>query len=195
MRDPENIREVLELKPDYLGLIFYEKSPRFVREPIESANWPESVKKVGVFVDPELTEVLQKVKSYGLDLVQLHGDESIQLVQDLVNRGVQVMKVFRLSNTLPLGEMEPYAGLVSHFLFDTQSLTYGGSGQKFDWTILKKYPFDVPFFLSGGIELSDIEEIKKLDIDQLQVIDVNSKFETAPAVKDVKKIEQLKAIL
>lgn len=189
MREAENIRELMGLNPDFIGMIFYAKSPRFVSDPPQVTI---SAKKVGVFVDAYTDYILEKVAKFQLDLVQLHGEEPVAQVMALKGLGLSVIKVFSVNDQLPLEEMKPYLPYVDYFLFDTKTPGYGGSGQKFDWGILGGYDLDKPFFLSGGVALEDIEVIKTLKIDQLYAIDVNSRFEISAGVKDIAKISLLK---
>lgn len=189
MRDSDNIRELMEVKPDFMGMIFYPKSSRYVEELPQTDL---DVATVGVFVN-ESTEVIQeKSKKFGFEMVQLHGSESVEQVEELKHLGFTVIKVFGVMDQLPLEEMKPYESTVDYFLFDTKTPQHGGSGQKFDWSILESYDLDKPFFLSGGIDLEDLESIKALNIPQLYAVDINSRFEIAPAVKDIQKIKSFK---
>lgn len=195
MRDEDNIRELLELDPDFMGMIFYEQSPRYVVNRPAIEKWPENVARVGVFVNSTEKEILEKVREYELDMVQLHGGESVNIVKDLFGKRIQVMKVFNVSDQLPVEKMQLYEPYVSYFLLDTKTSNYGGSGQKFDWSILEDYTLSKPFFLSGGIDLGDIPEIKKIKTDKFFAIDINSRFEIGAGLKDIKKIKELKAAL
>lgn len=190
MREADNIRDLLALEPDYMGMIFYEKSPRCVME-MPNADL-SGVEKVGVFVNASDEEMKEKAQTYGLDLLQLHGEESVDQVKRLKEEGFKLIKVFSVTDELPIASMQAYSPYVDYFLFDTKTPAYGGSGQKFDWGVLKDYDLDKPFFLSGGIELDDLDAIRQLGMKQLYAIDVNSRFELAPAVKDIKKIKALK---
>ncbi|GAB2767222.1 phosphoribosylanthranilate isomerase [Salinimicrobium soli] len=198
MRDPGNIREVAELKPDYLGLIFFEKSPRHVNEVIPETN--ASIKKTGVFVDASADYILKRQQEYKLSAIQLHGNESPQFCRELKNslpKNVELIKVFSVGEDFDFSELEPYEGVVDFFLFDTKGKNKGGNGISFDWEILKKYPSTVPFFLSGGIGPEGVSEIKELHqfFEQQNKqgifygVDVNSRFETEPALKDAKKLK------
>ena len=189
MRDSDNIRELMEVKPDFMGMIFYPKSSRYVEELPQTDL---DVATVGVFVN-ESTEVIQeKSKKFGFEMVQLHGNESVEQAEELKQLGFAVIKVFGVMDQLPLEDMKPYELTVDYFLFDTKTSQHGGSGQKFDWSILESYDLDKPFFLSGGIDLEDLESIKALNIPQLYAVDINSRFEIAPAVKDIQKIKSFK---
>ncbi len=196
MRDPENIRELIRLKPDFIGFIFYHKSPRFVAELDEDliARIPLSIKKVGVFVNEDIETVLELYEKYGLDYVQLHGDEDLEYSQELKKHGVGIIKVFHVLDSLPYS-LVSYSEYSDYFLFDTATPDYGGSGRHFDWSILKTYNLDTPVLLSGGIESKDMREVTKLGIKNLVGIDVNSRFEISPAMKDINRIQELKSNL
>lgn len=193
MRDPINISGLVQIKPDFIGFIFYPKSPRFVNEIDEDVllRIPISIKKVGVFVNEPTSSILEKAKKYGLHYVQLHGDESIEEAVELNEKGLKVIKVFRLMDSLPV-LTKKYEGIAEYFLFDTASSNYGGSGRHFDWNLLKNYNLETPFLLSGGIQLEDLDRIKSLEIEKLVGIDVNSRFEKEPGLKDLEMVKALK---
>lgn len=190
MRDAENIRELVRISPDFIGMIFFPGSTRFVTEKPEVDF--AAIKKVGVFVNATNAEIIGKVREYRLDLVQLHGEEPVEQVRQLREYGTELIKVFGVTGALPLEQMKPYVPFVRYFLFDTQTAKHGGSGQKFNWELLVDYDLEVPFFLSGGIDLEDVEEIQRLNFKNLYAIDINSRFERAPALKDINKIKSLK---
>lgn len=195
MRESQNISELLLLKPDYMGFIFYEKSPRNVGEVLDEEllkSFPESVQKVGVFVNASLTYVKDQVSKYALDLVQLHGDESPAYVADLFAVGIRVMKVFSVGSEFDFKQLGRYNPFVEYFLFDTKGKARGGNGEVFNWELLKDYDQKVPFFLSGGIDLDNANDLKALEGLNIHAIDVNSKFEMEPGLKDVNKVEKLK---
>lgn len=197
MRNPENIEAIGALQPDLMGFIFYEKSKRLVTPDawVLEKVWAFQGHKVGVFVNADMDELLDNVAAFRLDYVQLHGDESLEYGQKLHAKGIRIIKVFSVQGQMPSDEIklwEPYAEV---FLFDTQTKDYGGSGRKFDWSILNDYQSDKPFMLSGGIGLEDISDLKKLAIPNLLGIDVNSKFELEPGLKDVNKVKALKEAL
>ena len=194
MRDSGNIRQLLKLQPDYMGFIFYEKSKRFVPElDAELLNdFPSETKKVGVFVNASLEEVKGKVDRYGLDLVQLHGDESVEYVGDLFAAGIRVIKVFSVGDSFDFEQLKPYKGLVDFFLFDTKGKERGGNGVTVDWELLKAYDQSVPFFLSGGIDNENISALESLKGMNIHAIDVNSKYEISPGLKDIEELKKLK---
>ncbi len=196
MREPDNIQELIKVKPDFMGFIFYPKSPRYVDEMDDDLimRIPISISKVGVFVNESLDNIIEIANKYGLEYIQLHGDEDLTFANALKERGLKVIKVFRVMDTIPFFAKN-YEGIADYFLFDTASINYGGSGRHFDWNILKNYNLNVPFLLSGGVQLEDIPKIKSMEIEQLVGIDVNSRFEIEPALKDIEKLKQLKAAL
>ncbi|WP_246516190.1 phosphoribosylanthranilate isomerase [Aequorivita echinoideorum] len=192
-----NIAEVAELQPDYLGFIFYEKSSRFFNGNIPSL--PNGIKKVGVFVDEKISEIIELVKKYSLDVIQLHGNETKEYVLDLqgyltlFDPDVLVWKVFNIDDNFDFVQLKPYENKVDAFLFDTKGNKKGGNGFAFNWEILRKYPSKKPFVLSGGIGLEEIEALKNLLKTNLPIhaIDVNSKFEIEPGMKDIAKLKKL----
>lgn len=198
MRQLDNIRAISKVGPDWMGFIFYSKSKRSAcdLDPDQlNAYLDKNVKRVGVFVNATMAEITKRAKVFALDFIQLHGDETVDFVQTLSDQGLRVIKVFRVSKSLPVEEIRAFEPFVNFFLFDTQTPNYGGSGQKFDWQILKEYDSDVPFLLSGGLQLEDIEDIQHLKHSKLAGIDINSRFETSPGLKDINKVKALKELL
>ncbi len=195
MKLPDNLREVAALQPDYLGFIFYDKSPRYMADtlaPEELMAIPDRIQKVGVFVNATNEYIQQEMKHFGLAGVQLHGDEPPQQCQELKEAGYLVIKVFRLgSKIFDFSQLSAYEAQVDYFLFDTQTTNYGGSGHSFDWSQLEKYTLSTPFFLSGGISLDNLEEASALDYPQFEGIDVNSRFEIEPGRKDIARLQKL----
>lgn len=196
MRAPENIKGLMEIKPDFIGFIFYPKSPRYVGEMNEDLimRIPLSIRKVGVFVNEKLEKIVAIANKYGLEFIQLHGDEDLDFARSVKAKGLKVIKVFRVMDTIPI-VAKKYEGVADYFLFDTVSMNYGGSGRHFDWNILRNYNLKVPFLLSGGVQLEDIDQIKEMDVEKLIGVDVNSRFEIAPALKDLEKLKLLKEAL
>lgn len=194
MKEPENLQAVAALQPDYLGFIFFEKSPRYMPQrlaPEVLNQLPQSIKKVGVFVNAPAEEVLKQANSYGLQAVQLHGDESPELCHQLQQAGLEVIKVFRVGEGFSLDQLLPYQEVVDYFLFDTQGKQYGGNGQVFNWELIRDYSLPVPIILSGGIELASLEQLTQLQHLPLHALDVNSKFETAPGLKNISALQEL----
>lgn len=191
----DNIVQVAALKPDYIGFIFYPKSKRFVGEDFQMPALSPEIKKTGVFVNASPEYVKLKVEQYKLDMVQLHGDETPEYCQQ-IRSFVKVMKAFGIDEHFDFKALELYKNCCDYFLFDTKTSEYGGSGKQFNWDVLKKYDNSVPFFLSGGLGL---EEIEKLQITNYKLniiaVDVNSRFEIEPGLKDVKKLKQVGILL
>ncbi|ERM84200.1 hypothetical protein P872_15570 [Rhodonellum psychrophilum GCM71 = DSM 17998] len=196
MRDPDNAREMVEgIHPDWMGLIFYPKSPRFVDDHSAAAIKALPVDKVGVFVNASLTEILHKIVLFGLKAVQLHSGESVAFVEELRQKtNVLIFKVFSVNEEIDWKSMEPYLENIDYFLFDTFTEAYGGSGKTFNWEILLDYPFEKPFLLSGGLGLENIAAIKALDskIPQMAGVDINSKFEMEPGMKNLDLISRFR---
>lgn len=191
MRDPENISGVVAGLPDYMGFIFYPKSKRFVgagfsTEKLE--NIPESVKKVGVFVDELPEKVIEACKSMNFQVAQLHGNESPEYCRLIQESGLTVFKAFSVDESFDFKQLSGYAEVCDYFLFDTKGHLPGGTGQKFNWQLLENYRLGVPFFLSGGIGPGDVEAVQGFRHPQLFGIDINSGFEISPALKDVEKV-------
>jgi phosphoribosylanthranilate isomerase len=151
---------------------------------------PDSVKKVGVFVNETPEKVLEICQNWKLDVVQLHGQESPEYCQQIQASGVTVFKVFSVDEQFDFKKLEAYSGVCSYFLFDTKGRLPGGTGQKFNWQLLENYHLKVPFFLSGGIDPDDVEAIRSFNHPQLFGIDINSGFEIGPAFKDVEKVQK-----
>lgn len=191
MREEENIRSVLELEPDFMGLIFYPKSPRFISAPLpELSKNKGKTKIVGVFVNATLEEVEEKIAIYSLDVVQLHGKESPEFCNACQELGVKVWKVFSVGASIDFGEMKPYLQVTDAFLFDTKTTDFGGSGRQFSWELLRKFPFEKPFYLSGGLNSGNVDQALGLDIPWLKGMDVNSGFEFSPGLKNVEALKQ-----
>ena len=187
MKYPDNILEVGALLPDYMGFIFWEKSARYFNGEIPELI--ETIKKVGVFVNESVENIIEKIDQHDLQAVQLHGKESVEFCQDLkskIDDKIEIIKVFSADENFDFEIIKPFESVCDYFLFDTKGKLPGGNGTTFDWTILKKYKSDKPFFLSGGIgiqELKAIEEISKTNL-PIFAIDVNSKFEIEPVLKN-----------
>ncbi|SHJ08136.1 phosphoribosylanthranilate isomerase [Flavobacterium terrae] len=188
MKYEENIKDVAQLHPDYMGFIFYEKSPRYF-----DGNLPilsKSTQKVGVFVNAFLDDILDKIRRYNLQFVQLHGNETPSFCKAFKKTGAKVIKVFSVNENFNFDTIEPYESVCDYFLFDTKGKYHGGNGVSFDWNLLKNYPSKKPFFLSGGIGVEEIEKIKKMNL-PIHAIDVNSKFEIEPGLKNTQLIKEL----
>ena len=191
MKYPENILEVGQLLPDYLGFIFYEKSSRYFDGEIPKI--PISIKKVGVFVNASLEEIISKIKKYDLDLIQLHGNESPEFCQNLKKEKIIIIKVFSVDDDFDFNLLEKYEQVCDYYLFDTKGQLHGGNGITFNWQILEKYKSEKPLFLSGGIGIEEIEKIKNLHL-PIYAIDVNSKFEIEPGLKNIELLKNIIAV-
>ena len=186
MRDPRNLEQLCALHPEYIGFIFYPPSPRFVGSrpdpPLFRIPGP-GIKKVGVFVDEELHRVRQAIELFGLDAVQLHGHESVDYCRQLASAQVEIMKV--LDPCEPALETGGYPEVADLFLFDSAGAGKGGTGLKFDWTLLEDLPLQLPFLLSGGIGPGDAGRLRSLGHPGFRGIAVNSRFELSPGLKDM----------
>lgn len=187
MRNPENIKEVEQLDVDWMGFIFYPKSTRFVDN--LPTYMPQSAKRIGVFVNEQYDHIVRVCQQYSLDYVQLHGNEPPQLCTKLMLNNIGVIKAFSVGSVFPNKTVLSYQHTCNYFLFDTQTELYGGSGNKFNWDILNDYTGSTPFLLSGGISADDAETVNQINHPQLAGIDLNSKFEIEPALKDVAKLK------
>ncbi|SMO49354.1 phosphoribosylanthranilate isomerase [Solitalea koreensis] len=190
MKHAENIVQVAALVPDYLGFIFYPKSPRYFDKLELLKAVPAGVKKVAVFVNAKLEDVMEIVADHDFDAVQLHGKENADYCNQLRSPGVEVIKSFGVDKDFDFAQLKKYQSACDYFLFDTKTVDHGGSGETFDWSILKQYDNKKPFFLSGGINAANIEEIVQLKVSGLNIygIDFNSKLETEPGLKDFNKV-------
>lgn len=192
---PEQVNALEEMGVDLAGFIFYPKSPRYVRNKITPEKMKKTggrIAKAGVFVNEEYDVIMKTVEDYRLDMVQLHGDESERFCEKVANY-VTVIKAFRLSDNDPIEWMvKPFDECCDMYMFDTLGAGYGGTGKKFDWNILKGKVLDKIFFLSGGIEPGDEEKLKAFADEpvakKLFAIDINSKFEMSPGVKNMEKV-------
>lgn len=219
MREPENIRAVSALGIDMMGFIFWKRSPRFVQmissqagiipdyslerlnkgrgKVEESTNVIEQPKRVGVFVDDMPQSIVTRVFNYGLDFVQLHGEESRVMIENLrrtlepdIKAGVKIIKALSIEKPEDVSRYKEYEGVVDMFLFDTKCKTVGGSGEQFDWNVLDQYDGETPFLLSGGIGPDDVERVKSFSHPRFAGIDLNSRFEIEPGLKDVEALRQ-----
>ena len=192
MRNPSNIEDLVKLKPDYIGFIFYPKSKRFIGEIIPDeiqALIPVYIQKVGVFVDEPFDNLLEKFRTNKLDMIQLHGSELPGYCERLKKLDIPVIKVFGITSDFDFQTVRPYNQYCDYFLFDTSGEERGGTGRKFDWATLEKYNEDKPFFLSGGIHPDDVDVINRLPYSKLHGVDINSGFETEPGIKNISVVK------
>lgn len=192
MKHQANMEALLDVQPDFMGMIFYAKSARNVDDSLDSdfVRGLDQVVKVGVFVNETEAFILEKVQQYDLHMIQLHGAESPDLCAALKAHRLKVIKVFSIGNGFDFDRLEPYEEVVDYFLFDTKGKHPGGNGVVFNWDILAAYPSSKPFFLSGGIGPESIDKLKALNMEQLYAIDVNSRFELEPGLKDIEMLRE-----
>lgn len=192
MKYSDNIKQLTELPVDLMGMIFYEKSPRYV----DRLEWDDikssfrgGKERVGVFVNADMDYIMQMTNRYNLDLIQLHGDESPDFCKEL-NKTMPIIKAFSIADKSDFEKVKDYEGLWGYFLFDTKTPRYGGSGEKFDWKILDSYNGNVSFFLSGGISIDDVKRIKEIQHPLFYGVDLNSRFETEPGLKNIELLKE-----
>lgn len=205
MRDADNIRDISALGVDMIGLIFYPPSPRYVQQfssgagiiPDYAPDMGKTPLRVGVFVDDMPQNIVTRVYNYKLDYIQLHGNEPRETLENLratidpdIKPKIKIIKAISVSSAEDIKKYKEYVGAADLFLFDTKCKTVGGSGEQFDWQVLQAYDGEVPFLLSGGIGPDDAERIKNFHHPKCIGIDLNSKFEIEPALKDVEKLKQ-----
>ncbi|MCR8666498.1 phosphoribosylanthranilate isomerase [Aestuariibaculum sp. M13] len=217
MKYQDNIQAVADLKPDYLGFIFYEKSARCFNTTIPDIS--KSIKKTGVFVNETVEFVLEQIQTHNLQAVQLHGEESTEYCEQLknchaelvsasldknpkhlqVDKSLEIIKVFSIKDEFNFEVLKPYETVCDYFLFDTKGKLPGGNGYTFDWNVLNDYPSTKPFFLSGGIGLDEADKLNAFTQSPASkycyAIDVNSKFEIEPGLKDIEQLKQFKTNL
>jgi phosphoribosylanthranilate isomerase len=191
LKDPENISAVVALNPDYMGFIFYGDSPRFVGDlSLDALELiPSHINKTAVFVNENANTISSIIDQYDFDFVQLHGNETPAFCKSLRDKAI-VIKAFGIDNDFDFKQLDKYKNKVDLFLFDTKTKTHGGSGIAFDWNMLDKYEMEIPFFLSGGLSLENIEAVKSIYHPQFYGVDLNSKFELSPGIKDMKKLKK-----
>lgn len=188
MTDADNIRSVEELGVDMIGFIFYPKSPRYLYQMPQYL--PTQAKRVGVFVNETKENILMYADRFSLDYIQLHGDESPEYCRTLHSQGLHIIKAFSIGLPKDLFATAHYEDFCDYFLFDTRTARYGGSGKQFDWSILQLYTALKPFLLSGGINPYSAKALQEFRHPRLAGIDINSRFETSPGIKDVERIER-----
>ena len=192
MKFQDNIDEIVALQPDFMGFIFYETSPRNFENQL--INVPKEIQKVGVFVNATHETIEAKVNQFQLDFIQLHGEETPELCEKIETLLVKVIKSFSIDKDFNFKTLDKYQNSCSYFLFDTKSKLYGGSGFAFDWNLLNQYNLDKPYFLSGGIGLENSKDVKAFLKTQAAkncfALDLNSKFETEPGLKNKATLSQ-----
>ncbi len=192
MCDAANIAQVSALAPTFMGFIFYPRSPRYAGglAPSVVAALPKTIRPVGVFVNETNSTVQTICKDYGIEIAQLHGAESPAQCKDLKAMGLTVFKAIGIDRHTRWDDLRPYCEAIDLFLFDTKTTLYGGSGAKFDWQLLDDYPLPTPYLLSGGISADDVDNVVAAMRPMMAGVDLNSKFETEPGIKDISKLTQ-----
>lgn len=191
MRDAGNIRDVAELGPDFMGFIFYTRSPRYVGEDFVMPALSEGIRKTGVFVKEPVENVLRLARQYELDHVQLHSDETPGYCAEIKKAGLKILKAIAVEAPFDFEQLKAFEGQVDYFLFDTKGEGYGGHGRAFDWGILSDYEGNTPFLVAGGVSNENVGDLLKLEHPRFYGIDVNSRYETAPGVKDIEALREL----
>lgn len=199
MKYNENIQSIAGLEPNFLGFIFYDKSPRYFTGKIPEIS--DKIKKVGVFVDESINTVISKVNEHDLVIIQLHGNETALYCSTLKEKlnQVEIIKVFSIDTKFDFNKLQSYEAFVDYYLFDTKGKFPGGNGFIFDWTVLNTYPSKKPYFLSGGIGLEEVDNLnaffKSEASNYCYAIDINSRFEIEPGLKNIEKIKEFKSQL
>lgn len=188
MKEEQNILQLLELPIQYIGHIFYRKSARYVGD-LANITIANGIKKAGVFVNSDFDEIIKAAERFNLNSIQLHGHEPLELATVLKAKDFEVIKAFGIDEDFDWKQLEPYIGHVDYFLFDSKSPAYGGTGVTFNWQKLKEYPFETPYFLSGGLSLENLQEAVNFEDNKLIGLDLNSKFEIEPGLKDIEKLK------
>ena len=197
MRYDDNIREIAAIEPDYMGFIFFEGSSRHVSESIPTLS--PSIRKVGVFVNASYDTIVEKINTHDLQAVQLHGEETPEFCKSLQRLNIEIIKVFSIKNEFNFDVLNLYESVCDFYLFDTKGPLAGGNGYCFDWSVLEDYPSTKPYFLSGGIGLENLDKLQAFKnstaATYCHAVDVNSKFEIAPAKKNKELLEKFKHLL
>ena len=196
MTDASNIRQVAKTGVDWIGMIFWQPSSRCCHDPGVAQTIPEGIQRVGVFVDEEVETIVRRTEECGLNRVQLHGRETATSIRQLRQRLPQGVEIIKAISILTLDDMalaKAYEPLADYLLFDTKCETVGGSGRQFDWSILNHYQGQRPFLLSGGIGPDDARRLAAFSHPQLAGYDLNSRFETAPGIKNVEALQRFLA--
>lgn len=197
LKHPGNIEIIAALAPDYMGFICYPSSPRFIADDIQAetlAALPGNIYKTAVFVNESADSITKLIDTYNFGAIQLHGNERPEFCKSFKGK-VIVIKAFGVDKNFDFEQLKQFVGSVDYFLFDTKTDKHGGSGKIFDWTLLDKYKLNIPFFLSGGLSLENLEEIKSINHPQFYGVDLNSKFEIEPGLKDIDKLKKAFDIL
>ena len=191
LKKADNLKAVAVLAPDFMGFICYGPSPRYIADLQGGAlaSIPKNVIKTGVFVNESLETIKRLINQFGFNAVQLHGNESPEFCAALREKTI-VLKAFGMDESFDFDQLDAYKDSVDYFLFDTKTSIHGGSGKTFNWDILQQYKLNVPFFLSGGLSMDNLAEVEKIKHPAFYGVDLNSRFETAPGIKDIKLLQK-----
>lgn len=190
MREVSNIRALESLDITWMGMIFFQKSKRHVVNPVPREN--KNIQRIGVFVNATQDYIDRKIKMHDLAGIQLHGTETREFCEEIKEQGLITIKAFSIDESFDFSHLESYHDVCDYFLFDTKGKTHGGTGVRFDWSLLTKYQGPTPFLLSGGIGPEHVEEIKDFNHQYMHGIDINSRFEIKPALKNIEAIKRFK---
>ena len=193
MKESNNIKSIENIEPDYMGFIFWEDSPRYIKDKIPLLK--NTIKKTGVFVDSNIEYVTKAIENHNLQAIQLHGNESPEFCAKLMNKqNIELIKAFKVDDSFNFDELKIFENQCDFFLFDTKGKLPGGNGSVFEWSILKDYKYEKPFFLSGGIGIENVDELINLKKTRLPIyaVDVNSKFESQPGLKKLNLLKEFK---
>lgn len=193
MKEHNNILDVAKILPDYMGFIFYDKSPRYVGEDFEIPAVPRTIKKVGVFVNEDVSAIKQRIDQHELDFVQLHGGESIDVCKELATRA-GIIKAFSIDDAFDFETVKQFQDVVDFFLFDAKGKNLGGNGISFNWQKLNEYNQVIPFLLSGGLTVKNVDRLRSLEGLNIHGIDINSGAEILPGLKSIDKVKEIKKI-
>lgn len=199
MRDLDNCQRLIaEVQPDWMGIILYPPSPRYVPQHMAANIHGLMVEKVGVFVNESLENIEKSIADFGLSALQFHGAEAPEFVENVKNEtGLEILKVISVKDKINWTLLEEYLPCTDYFLFDTYTKQHGGSGKQFNWNLLEDYPFEIPFLLSGGIGPDDASTLKqvKSKLPKMAGVDINSGFELSPGLKEIEKINEFKRMV
>jgi phosphoribosylanthranilate isomerase len=187
LRQPQNILDIVDVGVDWIGFNFYPLSPRYMQTPPQELRNIDNATKVGVFVNADLEYILKMKETYSLDFAQLHGDETLEVCKE-INQFIPIIKVFRIHDQFDFSTVSDYA-FAAYYLFDTDSKAYGGSGHKFDWSLVFNAMVNRPYLIGGGITPQDIKAFAKMKQTGFVGVDINSKFEIEPGLKDVQVVQ------
>jgi len=193
MKYPANIKELADLKPDFIGFIFYPPSKRFVGVDFQKQDidhLQNEINRTAVFVNAHHHEIVEFANLYGIKTLQLHGTETPQFCQELTDKGFTIIKAFGVDENFNFESLNEYLDHVDFFLFDTKTIAHGGSGLTFDWQILKEYKLNKPFFISGGLSPENLLTVLEIKNPNFFGVDLNSKFETEPGFKNIEKLKE-----